>query len=492
MHEFSVWHWLIVAVIVVVVWVPLVRCAGRSSSVAGNYVHSVSKNLAAAMHLGALAPQQVLDRLEDVHRATLPELGVDTELLRQQAQRAKNWRRLVSAAQLIPGIWLLSILSDLNGVSYDYLSPLDFIASLLKPLLLSALICVIETQRTNALIRHDLIAAPDGSSNGNMPAENVVVFGGFSPFAGFGIDLEGWSFTVDTRAPRMEGEVPAAVDQRELLDEIASVLHGNVAGTVADRLYVNGQKIRSDSRFLPDKLGLPVKQVDPSVLDGFLGKVDGVARHYRSLTVPLSDGHMHLSFFFRSTMLGNNLFIESRTFILPPLRPELAPLVHMPARRGVRYVALLALQKFFASPLSIWRGFGVLIELVGRAQAKFMWALLGHPEDKRKRREETYNYGHSQSLREEAASAAFQTYFQVLDKDMTTKSYQSLIINTIVAVLDRKGICTDEIKERRTQIFNSGVIVSGGTVNANQLAVGTGATLTSKVGKALKATAKQA
>ena len=65
------------------------------------------------------------------------------------------------------------------------------------------------------------------------------------------------------------------------------------------------------------------------------------------------------------------------------------------------------------------------------------------------------------------------------------KITQHSIINSIIDYLESKGISTEDIKETQTTILNSGVMVTGGTVNANQMATGTGATLKNKVANAM-------
>jgi hypothetical protein len=62
---------------------------------------------------------------------------------------------------------------------------------------------------------------------------------------------------------------------------------------------------------------------------------------------------------------------------------------------------------------------------------------------------------------------------------------QHVVINAIVDYLESKGISTEDIKERQTTILNSGVMVTGGTVKAEQMAVGAGATLKNKVASAI-------
>lgn len=58
---------------------------------------------------------------------------------------------------------------------------------------------------------------------------------------------------------------------------------------------------------------------------------------------------------------------------------------------------------------------------------------------------------------------------------MHKKIIQQQTLDVIVAFLDDHVIDTSEIKARGTHILNNGVIVSGGVINAEGLAVGEGA-----------------
>jgi len=86
--------------------------------------------------------------------------------------------------------------------------------------------------------------------------------------------------------------------------------------------------------------------------------------------------------------------------------------------------------------------------------------------------DEPFNYGWSKSLREQWSGDSYERYFQMLDKDMYSKILQSRLIDAIVRALEERGISTEAIKEQRTTILNYGLIVSGGNVEAQNLAVG--------------------
>jgi len=401
-----------------------------------------------------------------------------------EAKSARTRNSIFGLVLLIPAFWIISILLDFYLIEEGAYTPAEYLLRFINPLLLVAAIGVAKTLVVNRHLRGKVIASKV-SDNISSP-DNVVVFGGFSPFAGYGFDLDGWSFTIDARKPKDDGATPVLFEQVELLNHISEALRKNIVqGVIDDKLFVNGGRIRSNQLFLSNIKASPTTCVGADVLEEKIGAPDQDARHYRAVSIPLAEGQIFLTYFLRSTMLGGNLFIEARCFLLPPIKPELTDLVHLPTWCGLRYYLGIFLAKLVASPISWLAGPIHAFSQLGRVQTMIAHALFGHPEDKLKARDETYNYGNVTSLRESFSSKTYQTYFQMLDKDMAAKTCQHIIINSIVDFLDTKGIATDEIKERRTQIFNSGVIVSGGTVTAQQLAVGSGASVKSTITKAM-------
>lgn len=308
-------------------------------------------------------------------------------------------------------------------------------------------------------------------------SENVIVFGGFSPFAGFGDDLDSWSFTINTTRPIENSSKPTeSFTQQELLDFVALQLQNNIQSAFrADLFFVSGRHIRANARFLSSHTAAPVSKIAAEDISAEIGRPDSTWRHYRSLTMPISGGHLALTFFLRSTSIGVNTFIESRCFVLSPIKPDYTSLNDLPSRTGPNYMYRLIRSKILLSPFSWFAGSLHPLDAISRAFRFVRWSIFGDPEDKQKKRDVCYNYGHTKSFRETLASNTYQTYFQIIDKDRIAKTVQYITLNSIVEFLDEHGVATDEIKERRTQIFNSGAIVSGGVLNAQQLAVGSGA-----------------
>jgi hypothetical protein len=86
-----------------------------------------------------------------------------------------------------------------------------------------------------------------------------------------------------------------------------------------------------------------------------------------------------------------------------------------------------------------------------------------------------FDYGAKISIRESATSTEYRRYFQKLDKEMNFKVIERRILDSIVEFLDSKNIDTSDLQNRQQWILNEGVIVSGGSIEAESVALGKGA-----------------
>ena len=75
--------------------------------------------------------------------------------------------------------------------------------------------------------------------------------------------------------------------------------------------------------------------------------------------------------------------------------------------------------------------------------------------------------------RSPGASASLERrYFDRLDADTHLKIIERQILESMVEFLDAKNIDTKEFKKQQITILNSGLIVTGGALNTESLAVG--------------------
>jgi hypothetical protein len=89
-----------------------------------------------------------------------------------------------------------------------------------------------------------------------------------------------------------------------------------------------------------------------------------------------------------------------------------------------------------------------------------------------------HNYGAITSMRANLSQPNFLHYFQQSDADLYRKVLERKLLDAIITFLDDHNIDTSEIRERRMIILNSGILVQGGDVRAENLAVGHGSTAT--------------
>lgn len=312
----------------------------------------------------------------------------------------------------------------------------------------------------------------------NVSNSNVVIYSGFSPFIGTGVEIGGWSFALNVEQGKEEvgtGDVlqPISFAIRELYDCVTNAVSELRLGELSmrDRLYVNGQTIQNDTRFLRDKFARPYVQVHPELVEKFMEHPLESIRYYKSIQVTSWKGELVLSIFLRFVRKGPHMFTEVNYCVLPPLKDDYHKIDTAQPILTLKRVGELAGLSLLALPIRWWLSpFRVLSTLSERWQAQSERATI------RQELEENpnFDYGASISIREYASSSTYQQYFQIIDKEMYIKIIQSHVLEAIIDFLDSKNIDTTELKERQTTILNSGVIMSGSsTINAGALGVGT-------------------
>ncbi|HMG76299.1 MAG TPA: hypothetical protein VK582_22690 [Pyrinomonadaceae bacterium] len=303
---------------------------------------------------------------------------------------------------------------------------------------------------------------------------NVVVYSGFSPFVGSGMDMGGWSFSLNVRKGREDlgkRREPQDFEIGELYSSLVDSMVGlNFEGLITeDRLFVNGKDIRNDRRFLLTPLSSPESTVGTDLIDEFKTNPSHAVRHYMCVKITDWKGELVLSIFLRLAKNGGTFFTEANYFLLTPIA------------EGYRQ----------ADSMRPTPGFRATLKLLGVALVKgaliwfFWWCLLAFKVGRffvnwgeRTRRERlvaedpTFDYGASGTLREYVSSYQYRRYFQKLDKEMYLKTVERLILDCVIEFLDEKGVDTSELRDRQATILNNGVIVTGGAVRAKTLAVG--------------------
>jgi hypothetical protein len=306
---------------------------------------------------------------------------------------------------------------------------------------------------------------------------NAMIYSGFSPFVGSGINIGGWSFAMDLDKGREElGRIlkPQPVDVKDLYNEISSSLRVlNLANlAIEDKVCVNGRDIRDEPVFLPDELARPCTKIDAASMQAVAESSSSKVRHYKLFRIVDWSGELVLSAFLRLSKPGHSLFIETNYCLLVPVDekyrsvdsmnpvPTWQDWLNLLVGSGIKSIFIWLVWPFYILNMVL----GPLVRWWHREEMKH--AVHQNP---------TFNYGAANSLRERTTSASYRHYFQKLDKEMYMKVLESKILDSILKFLDARDVDTSGLKETQTRIVNSGIIISGGgSIEANSLAVGSG------------------
>lgn len=304
---------------------------------------------------------------------------------------------------------------------------------------------------------------------------NVIIYSGFSPFVGAGLNVGGWSFAIDTSEGRKgmgSVEKPAPFKVSELYDYVANSVKGldleNLS--IEDNLYVNGEEVRDRKEFLKDPFMRPITRLEDSFVKSFVENPTHFARHYRCIRVADWKGELVLSIFLRFSKSEQNLFVEANYYLLTPLNKYYRQFDQINPEPSSEDIRKMALETMITT---IIFGMGSLASVFQR----FSDAQKRKKQRKKKIKEIKYNYafnyGATTSLRERVSyDNKYNRYFQKLDKEMYLKSIERKIVDGLSKFLDSKNIDTSDFKQTTSTILNHGVMVSGGSVQTQNLTVG--------------------
>jgi hypothetical protein len=183
-------------------------------------------------------------------------------------------------------------------------------------------------------------------------------------------------------------------------------------------------------------------------------------------------GELAVTLFIRFQKLSSKLFVELSAFMLPPLKASYYELDKLHSSRPLSETWGMVVAAAVKAPFLL-----ILAPLLLLGRLQTMFARGG---ERRRLHDEIdkdllFDYGATKSMRELASGEEWRVYFQKLDKEMYHKILQQQLLDCLVDFLDDHGVDTSEIKERTTHILNNGVIVSGGSITTEGLAVGEGA-----------------
>jgi hypothetical protein len=444
-----------------------------------------TRYLCTAPHLDDRYARRVVDEVViDPHRAVVPSLGIDMGIVLRHCFAAR--RRQYVRDTLIALILLAAL-----PIALDY-RRLTGLRTLLILLALAALVAfadrwtsryVITRRLTRERFGHDegppITVAESAQVAQALAAQqgDISVYGTYQPFVGSGFSGGGWSFAINLARGKKEtsgGQVklePLPFQVEEFYDQVErDITASGLPGlSVENRLLVDGQSIRDDARFLPDREGRPVTEIGPAQLLGLTREPEALNRPYQCIRLQTWDGDLVLSAFVNFTKRGTVLLAEVKHYVLGPLQPEYRQADRLASwslgqrlRTEIRtaptaVIATMARAPFRVTGLMVRTGLGWRTERAARRRIK------ADPE---------YNFGAVTSVRELAQARLYRRYFQQIDRDLNVKFLDRQLLDTIVDFLDAHNVDVSQFQEQRQMILNNGLLVSGGEFKAGSVAVG--------------------
>ncbi len=290
--------------------------------------------------------------------------------------------------------------------------------------------------------------------------------------------LKDWSFSVNLDKPRQDDPSRQSESLDFSTDELLAQVQQRLDDLKIDGLeqyrvlLADGRYVRDDRRLMPSPFDLPPRRISGEIFSGHEEYREACRRSYWCACIVDWNGEMVLTTYLRFKKGRQHLFVEASNFILPPLKQAYYAIDTIDPELRVSYLfnkfcgcLIAAPFKLLYSPYSVFR-------MCGEPLARW---LLHRRTVKAIRRNPLFNYGAITSIRQLGREDRFRVYFQRLDRDMHLKTVEQTLIDTIVDFLEEHNIDTSDIKERRSTILNNGVMISGGSIMTQAMAVGTGA-----------------
>jgi len=266
----------------------------------------------------------IKERFEHPYKASTPEFGIDIAKIRKELDKSREQRKVKSVFLFVVVLLVFPLfLQNMENLNVLYIAL--FLASTAE------FICLRSSKtKVRNMLNTDMQEDTD-----DITSDNVVVSGGYSPFSGAGFDLDSWSFCVDLNKRENEGAPLKEIKIDDLYKSIElSIQQLKIEGVVIkDQLFVDGRDLSLLPHLLSNgPLSRPICSVDKGYISSKINQNDPRERHYKVIHIGMWNFQVLLSMYFRFYSINNNLFIEGRFFLLPPLKEKFLNITNIPAK----------------------------------------------------------------------------------------------------------------------------------------------------------------
>lgn len=313
------------------------------------------------------------------------------------------------------------------------------------------------------------------------PSQNAIVFGGFSPFLGSGTPISNSDITVSVHrhyndhsspTPEVSVDIPVGEFYQAIDQEVAKLKLPNLQ--VLSHLYIKGFELNADGNVLKQPLARPAAILPEEQVwllgHGDLASERRVYRVYRYVDTARDNV---LSYFVRFYNIGSITFVEAVAYGLTSfdrkyfsLAPVLGEYILCRVIKTGLVAVLFAQFRLYLIP-AVWQ-FGIFLINA------FVWWRNDLRQRRAARLQEEYNYGPELTFREAIAAPFDSSYYGNQDLVMYWRAIQQALFAGIISVLKKHNVDTSQFEKSAASIINYGVMVTGGQLNASQVAAGRG------------------
>ncbi|WP_334529626.1 hypothetical protein [Bradyrhizobium sp. AZCC 2230] len=310
--------------------------------------------------------------------------------------------------------------------------------------------------------------------------QRVLVYKDFDPFKFAGLPIGKWSFTVDIERPAQIASSVAKIhpiSSAEIEAAIKRELPGSGFGDLLVRhiVAVRGE----DAALLPMISREPnTKQpnvfLDEATVAQLAQQHPNLVRGYFLFHDIRWDGELILTHVVRTALQGRIFYIETSRFVLTPPSKEFKV---VDSTNFYDKTLKTKVGGFIAG--AIGSPFIVIAEtynLIAVAMLGRSIARIKKDYEKSLETNPIFNYGSAESTRREMMDEKFDHFSQKADLDFAVKAFDQTIVELICSYMEDHGVDVSDLRNKAMTIYNSGLMVQGGDVTAQAMAVGQGAT----------------
>lgn len=293
---------------------------------------------------------------------------------------------------------------------------------------------------------------------------NIVVYSGYAPFKGSGVEMPRWSWSFAINVTEA-ADGPSTTGQVEPFE--ATEIHDRVVEattnlkldglTVADRYYASGRHIIAwpDVFFYPRQPGDHFPRLRYQIADvaALEDKPEALVRHYIDIKLAIWQSELILSIFVRFTRAADYLFVEATSYLLPPIKGSYYVINALNPRPTPHEFFRLVLTSIARTPV-LWLEAPIQ---VARWMARPITRARREQQVAQAIRENRkFDYGAIGSIRESGSEHEYAKFFQKMDMERVHNVIDRHLLTTIVSFLQEKGVDTGDLEHSARLILNRG------------------------------------